>query len=254
MPIPSGRNMTKPNPSFPKILLLGLVGLGILLALGLIGLGVALFVTTRATVVYAPPTPPPAIVTPTEPPPTPTVMAGIVIMPSATPTAPAVFSDTSKTQGSSDVIDRQPTATRQPTLTPTPVVVKKQPTAVTVDGRIELVMPEDNFQLTGEAVEFGWKWLDNKGCEQPPEGYAFEIRVWQDRDFAPPMGAMDAQIQKPNIQCNPATGLRTFTIDRIKSVPGAAGLDSARLRWDVALVQVAPYNPVITTWPRIIFY
>ena len=51
--------MTKPNSSPSKILLLGLAGLGILLALGLIGLGVALFVTTRATVAAASPTPPP---------------------------------------------------------------------------------------------------------------------------------------------------------------------------------------------------
>jgi hypothetical protein len=252
-PTLSGHNMTESGSSQSKKLLLVLAGLGILLALGLIGLGMALFFTSKPATVGA--TTPTATGTPTEIPPTPTVMAGIVIMPSEIPTAAPASGETSKAQGSSDTLNRQPTATRQPTLTPTAVaVVKRQPTSVTVDGRIELVIPADNIQVSPDSIAFGWKWLDNKGCEPTPDGYAFEIRIWQDTDFSPPMGAMDALVQKPNISCDPATGIRTFTIGQIRTVPGVAGQNKGRFRWDVALVQLTPYNPVITTQYRTFFY
>jgi hypothetical protein len=37
------------------------------------------------------------------------------------------------------------------------------------------------------------------------------------------------------------------TIGKIRDVPGARGLPTGRLRWDVALVQIEPYQPIVTT-------
>lgn len=241
--------MIKSQSSSSKNLLLALAGVGILAALVLIGLGLFLFFSLDSTPAAA--TTPAPSATPTPVPATPTTMAGIVIMPSATPTPPP--GETPKAQAT-DTLNRRPTATRIPTNTPTPTVVAQRRRAVTVDGFIELIAPPDDIQIASDTVEFQWRWHENKDCEQPPDGYAFEIRVWRDNDFSPPMGAMDAQIQKPNITCDPATGIRSFTIGRVKSVPGAEGLTGGRLRWDVALVQLSPYQPIITTQYRTFFY
>jgi len=248
---PLERNMTEKSQT-SKILLLVLAGLGALIALGLIGSGLFLFVAAKSTATAR--LTPTVAGTPTPVPSTATVMAGVVIIPSPTAMDTAVPNETPGLQ-TADTMSRQPTATRMPTNTPTPIVpARRHPAGVTADGSIELIAPADNIQLASDTVEFSWKWLENKGCEQPPDGYAFEIRVWRDNDATPPMGAMDATGQKPNISCNPATGVRTFTIGRIKTVPGAEGQATGRLRWDVALVQLTPYQPVITTKYRTFFY
>ena len=86
-----------------------------------------------------------------------------------------------------------------PTGTPTPTAVpqKRQEAAVvTVDGSIELISPQNDIHVPENEMAFEWIWHENKGCEQPPDGYAFEIRIWRDNDFSGPMGAMDAQGQK----------------------------------------------------------
>lgn len=243
--------MTKSQTSSKKLLWI-IAGLGLLGALALIGLGVVLFWATRDSTPEMAQTTPTVTGTPTPPPPTPTTMAGVVII--STPT-PAPVAETPSAQETNDTLNRRPTATRMPTNTPTPVVVvQRKPTAVTVDGSIELVGPADNIQMPGGVVQFEWKWHENKGCEQPPDGYAFEIRVWQDNDAAPPMGAMDAQAQKLNISCDPGSGTRSLTIGRIETVPGAGGMSTGRVRWDVALVQLSPYQPIITTQYRTFFY
>ena len=63
-----------------------------------------------------------------------------------------------------------PTATRRPTLTPTPV--SRRSRVARGDGTIELIAPDDNIQISGGTIEFKWKWHQNKGCLPPPDGYA----------------------------------------------------------------------------------
>ncbi|MCG3212088.1 MAG: hypothetical protein FOGNACKC_05735 [Anaerolineae bacterium] len=243
--------MTEPQASSKKVLLI-LAGVGILGALVLIGLGLVLYFTAKDSPPEVAQTTSTSTATAAPPQPTATTMAGVVIIASATPT-PAAEVLPAQT---AETLNRNPTATRLPTNTPSPTVavVQRWPTVVTVDGSIELIAPPDNTQAAGGIVEFKWIWHENKGCEQPPDGYAFEIRVWRDLDYAAPMGAMDAQTQKPNITCDPASGIRSLTIGRIATVPGAEGVTSGRLRWDVALVQLSPYQPIITTQYRTFFY
>lgn len=65
---------------------------------------------------------------------------------------------------------------------------------------------------------------------------------------------MDADIQKQEIRCDTASGIRSFTIGDIRSVPGIEGSNEGRFRWDVALVQLNPYQPIITTQFRTLFF
>lgn len=236
-------------PASTKKLILLLAGLGALGGGLLIGLGLVLFFSqTTPTPVAVKPTPTQIQAATLAP--TPTILADIVIVASATPVAPKM---TPRTQAT-DSLSKPPTATRVPTGTPTPTATPQRRQGAAVDGSLELIGPPDDSHIPTDEIEFKWKWRENKGCEQPPDGYAFEIRIWRNNDSASPMGAMDAQAQKQNITCDPGSGIRTFTIGRVKSVPGVEGLKSGRFRWDVTLVQLNPYNPVITTQYRTFFY
>jgi hypothetical protein len=236
------------QPPEQKKWLLLLAGAGILGAIGLIGVGLFIFLSRRpstAAATTATPTPTAAVVTVAA-----TPQPGIIIVASSTPEPTATPVDQSN-----DTIGQPPTATRRPTTTPTPARARPTPSkAVVLDGFIELVAPADNIQI-GDAVEFQWKWQENKGCQSPPAGYAFEIRIWPDNNTSPPMGAMDAGAEKSKINCDPSSGVHSFVIGKIRDVPGAKGLSGGRLRWDVALVQVDPYQPIITpTAFRTFFY
>ncbi|HRV93404.1 MAG TPA: hypothetical protein P5526_14685 [Anaerolineae bacterium] len=175
--------------------------------------------------------------------------------PTVTPTNPPVVTETA---GSSEVV-RSPTATRAPTSTPTstPRPFRPTPTAtagVTVDGWIEPITPDENFYLPADGLTFQWKWHDNKACQSPPDGYGFEIRIWRDVSTDFPKGAMNARDEKPNISCDPESGLYTFTIGNVKKVPGVQNAEFGRFRWDIAIVQLDPYAPVITSPSRIFYY
>jgi hypothetical protein len=250
METPSGQNMTTNGQSSTKKILLLMAGLGAVGAIVLIGLGFVLFFAQTAATPAAVEPAPTDTPTASPPPATPTVLAGVVVMASATPVPPT---NTPPAQDT-DTPGKPPTATRRPTGTPTPTTAPPRRQGVTVDGSVELIWPEPDSHVSPNQVEFRWRWLADKGCEQPPAGYAFEIRVWRDNDVSGPMGAMDAGLQKQNIGCDPASGIRTFTIGQISTVPGAEGQSSGRLRWDVALVQLEPYKPVITTQYRTFFY
>lgn len=233
------------RPLEQKALLLLLAGAGILVALALIGFGIYFWSRggQPATVTTSTSTP-----TPTPTVEQPTALPGVVvIVPTRTPTPTAT-----PVGQTSDSFDLMATVTRAPTDTPTPIPPRPRTAEVAVDGAIELIAPDDNIQI-GDTVEFRWRWLADKGCEQPPEGYAFEIRVWRDNNFASPQGAMDARAQKQNVTCDPATGIRSFTIGQIKSVPGFENTTEGRFRWDVALVKLDPYTPIITTQYRTFF-
>ncbi|GAB4423957.1 MAG: hypothetical protein Fur0044_21960 [Anaerolineae bacterium] len=237
------------QPPEQKKWLLLLAGAGILAALGLIGLGLFIFMSRQTSTMAAMTTATPTATTEVAAA-TATPQPGVIIVASATP-KPTVES----AKPSNDIIGQPPTATRRATTTPTPA--RARPTTadtVVPDGFIELVAPTDNIQI-GDTVEFQWKWHENKGCQSPPAGYAFEIRIWPDNNTSQPMGAMDAGAEKSRIHCDPGSGIHSFTIGRIRDVPGARGLANGRLRWDVALVQVDPYQPIITpTTFRTFFY
>jgi hypothetical protein len=228
-------------PPLQRNLLLILAGLGVLVALGLIGLGLYFWpinqeqpgVVTSPTATATP--------APTATPAKPGVVV-IVATPSPAPTP-------TSTSQIGDTIPKQPTITRAPTNTPTtiPQNITRVPAP---DGSIELIAPEDNIQLSSDTVEFRWRWRENKGCAQPPDGYAFEIRVWRDNNIDSPKGAMDAQAEKLNVRCDPNTGIRSFTIGQIRAVPGFERTREGRFRWDVALVILNPYTPHLTTQYR----
>jgi hypothetical protein len=236
------------RPSGPKILVLLLAGVGILIALVLIGLGIYLWARTNQAA-GVPTLAPTSTVTATPAAEQPTPLPGVVIV---VPTRTATPTPLPAAQ-SSDSVSLLATVTRAPENTPTPPALRPQRTEqVAVDGIIELVAPDDNIQI-GDTVEFKWRWLENKGCAEPPDGYAFEIRVWRDNNAAGPRGAMDAKAQKQNISCDSPTGIRSFTISGIKTVPGFEGSTEGRFRWDVALVQLEPYEPKISPPYRIFF-
>jgi hypothetical protein len=185
---------------------------------------------------------------------------GLLVLLAATSTATSlpVATFEPQTLSTGDIVSRLATATRAPTATPSPPpVVRRKVTvtqAVTVDGVIELVEPANDTQVLPDLVNFRWRWQPDKNCQPPPDGYAFEIRVWRDVDNAAPMGAMDARAAKQWITCDPATGIYTHAVGNLPSLPGTGGAKDGRFRWDVALVRLAPYQPVVTTHYRLLFY
>jgi len=244
--------MIEPKTGTSKKIYLVLAGGGILLALTLLVVGIVVFFVWRNQAGAQAETPTPAVTSTASPArDTPTVAIAVEVRATATPAIDTLQTPTGQT---GEIAERLPTATRIRTHTPTPVSQPLRLSAARVDGAIELIFPEDNTQVSGDRVEFKWRWHKNKGCLPPPDGFAFEVRIWQDMDDAAPMGAMDAGAEKQNIRCDPETGIRAFTIGKLRGVPGAGGQADGRLRWDVALVQITPYKPVITTPYRTFFY
>ena len=108
--------MTTKMQSSTKTILLLLAGVGALGALALIALGLVLFFAQAdppETVVDQTPT---ATATATVALPSPTVMAGVVVLASATPLTVGV---TTPQVPATDTLSKPPTATRRPTNTPT---------------------------------------------------------------------------------------------------------------------------------------
>jgi hypothetical protein len=231
-----------------KMLLLLIAGVGLLIALALMGLGVFFWLRTDSAGVAS--TTPPLL--------TPTGTLAVdqlaarpqVVIVVSTATARPIA--TSAASQSNDSLPLAPTVTRAVVDPPTPPFLPQKTKPVAVDGTIELIAPDNNIQVD-DTVAFEWRWLEDKGCTQPPEGYAFEIRVWRDNDAAGPRGAMDAKAQKQNISCDPGREIYSFTISRIKTVPGFEGSTEGRFRWDVALVQLEPYQPKISAPYRVFF-
>ena len=188
----------------------------------------------------------------------------VLVITSPTPTSTPLPTDTpvvAETENA-DVVERIATATRAPTFTPTstatprPFIPTATPTPdeVNVDGWIEPVAPDENFYLPADGLTFQWRWHENKRCQQPPDGYGFEIRVWRDVSTEFPKGAMNAKEEKVNVTCDATSGVYTFTIGNIKKVPGVSNAEFGRFKWDIAIVQLDPYTPVIASQPRIFYY
>ena len=186
----------------------------------------------------------------------------VLIVTSPTPTITPTPIDSPAVVESSDVVEleRAATATRAPTSTPTPTPRPFRPTATptpaggNIDGWIELISPAENFYLPADGLIFQWKWHENKGCQQPLDGYGFEVRVWRDVSTDFPQGAMNAKEEKVNITCDPKDGVYTFSIGNIKKVPGVHNAKDGRFKWDIAIVQLDPYTPIITSQSRIFYY
>jgi hypothetical protein len=66
---------------------------------------------------------------------------------------------------------------------------------------------------------------------------------------------MNAKEEKENIQCDPATGIYAFTVGIKEVISRNTGRTEGRFRWDVVLVRLNPYEPVIIPAEyRIIFF
>jgi hypothetical protein len=85
-------------------------------------------------------------------------------------------------------------------------------------------------------VEFKWVW-DGHGCTLPPEGQAFEIRIWPDMPGVTPLGVMDAS-ETDAIVCDEKSGTRSYEVGNLRGAPGVSSADSGRFRWHVALVKL----------------
>ncbi len=122
-----------------------------------------------------------------------------------------------------------------------------------VKGDIELIELPASLQFNQDTlrVEFKWVWKD-KGCQPPPEGQGFEVRVWPERSGFGPLGVMDAADQDA-IFCDEKSGVRMFEVGNLRSAPGVMAVDGGPFRWDVALVQLDPYT-VLNVAPSRAFY
>ncbi len=166
-----------------------------------------------------------------------------------------------------------PTSTPPPTLTATPLsllaatpgetstatpAAAATPVAISpVQGIITLLAPDRDVSIPSniDQLEFKWRWqgdLNVQRC-QPVPGYGFEVRIWPARDGFGPLGAMDAakNQQDGNFACNAETGTYTYLVTYLKSKPGVKAMGAGKFLWDVAFVQLNPYQPVLTTLPRL---
>jgi serine/threonine protein kinase len=242
------------TPPQKKLLFL-LAGVGLFLAIALIVLGISFIPLeglglAASTTTSTPTSTSPAIAeTPPAEPTTPANSIQVSIntpTPSSTPPPPPTDTPTA---GPTPTVTRLP-ATETPTRAATRPVT---PQPVRPEGTLELIEPENGQPLADDRVVFRWVWRD-KGCSQPPVGYGFEIRIWPDKDLDRPPGAMSAEAGLAETQCDPNTGIRSFTIGNVKEAPGFEGAREGRFRWDVALVELAPpYRPIVTTQYRTFF-
>lgn len=183
----------------------------------------------------------------------------VVVLASPTPAATETDIPASPT-GDPATPAAQATSTPRSRISPTappppPTTPASRPSQPAIAGTVELVSPENEQHTPGNELEFRWRWQQVENCQRPPEGYAFEIRVWLDRDDAAPTGAMNAKEEKENIRCDPATGIYAFTVGIKQVISRNTGRTEGRFRWDVVLVRLDPYEPVIIPAEfRIIFF
>jgi hypothetical protein len=162
------------------------------------------------------------------------------------------------------------------TLTPTPTltgtigvtatisageanITATQPaSALPVQGSITLLAPENNAVLPSNANQLEFKWLwqgsDMKlaRCEKL-DGFGFEVRIMPARDGFGFLGAMDAAKNQEDMffGCDPESGVHTYLVTYLKDKPGVKAGEAGKFLWDVALVQLNPYKPIITPMPRL---
>lgn len=183
---------------------------------------------------------PASLTIPLTPSPTATVTPG----PTANPAGPTVISPSPLSSTvTSEVIP--PTASAAP------------PDPSLPSGIITLLAPDPGTILASEMneLEFKWAWQGDttlERCGSLPD-YGFELRIWPARDGFGPLGAMDAAKNAEDIflGCNPETGIRSYALKFLHSAPGVKAGGAGKFLWDVALVKLKPYEPILTTPPRI---
>lgn len=156
--------------------------------------------------------------------PSPTLTPSSTLRPPAPPPAPGAPSPpTSAAAG---------TSTGAPATPPSP-------TAAALAGGISLVELLDNITLPADVgrVEFKWVW-DGRGCAAPPDGQAFEIRIWPDLPGVTPLGVMDAS-QPDAVVCDAKSGTRSYEVGNLRGAPAVASVGSGHFRWQVALVELS---------------
>ena len=139
-----------------------------------------------------------------------------------------------------------------PTLTPVPQVTLPCP-CDEVSGEILLIQMDNGVTvpLADENFEVKWRWTGAPGCELPPPGYGFEVRVWPNRPEFAPMGAMgDATQSQAAIYCDPANGQRSYLVQNYKNAPGIKVAGAGEFRWDVILFKADPYTEVLMSEQR----
>lgn len=143
--------------------------------------------------------------------------------------------------------------TPTPTLTPIPRVTPAGSDGG-VGGEIILVEPQHLVEVppADKTVEFKWRWTGTDGCEQPPEGYGFEVRIWPEHPDFQPMGAMgDAAQSQNSIGCDPGNYNRNYVLYDFKNAPGIKPAGAGRFRWHVILFKEEPYEEVLLSETRL---
>ncbi len=139
-----------------------------------------------------------------------------------------------------------------------------------VTALIELIDPGPGFALPpgADQLEVKWRWTGDevRPC-QLLERHGFDVRVWPsasnpllseaDRQAITPLGVLDAVTEQSKISstCDPRTGIRRFTINSLRALPGVAPSGgSGQFFWDVAYVQLKPvYIPLMVSTYRDFF-
>ncbi len=189
------------------------------------------------------------------PAPTATILSLVDATPSTLPpTDTPVFKATSTLTPTNTPIS--PTPTSQPTLTATNTITlttTPTPTQIVsssgpeIRGAIALERPEEGLSVPASVggLEFKWRWAgEGLGCRLP-EGFGFELRIWPAVTGCGPLGVMDATKSQVDVFCDPETGLRSYMVVDLKGTPGVKATGAGKFLWDVAYVQLEPYQPLI---------
>ncbi len=111
-------------------------------------------------------------------------------------------------------------------------------------------VPEFVMQPGVKGMEFKWRWLNGKSC-QPPEGFGYELRIWPAVTGYGPMGVTDAVANQPDFYCDPQSNVASYRVEDIKGTPGVTAISSGKFLWDVAFIQLDPYNVVLSSGPQL---
>jgi hypothetical protein len=122
-----------------------------------------------------------------------------------------------------------------------------------IEGTLSLIAIENGYVFppgAGEA-EFSWTWSGAAGCDPPPVGFGFEVRIWPNRPDFGPLGVDDAKQLQDKIFCDPQTGRRSFKLGFLSNTPAVQIQGAGSFAWDVAFIQMEPHTPLYASPPRI---
>ncbi len=143
--------------------------------------------------------------------------------------------------------------TPTPTLTPESRVTQTCP-CDEVGGEIILIEPQHEVEVppADKTFEVKWRWSGADGCQLPPAGYGFEVRIWPEHPGYGPMGAMgDAKESQKDIFCDAGNNVRSYLVQNFHGAPGVRPAGAGRFYWDVILFKAEPYSEIIKSETRI---